>query len=82
MRTEKVVKKDNFLICQFSCRNIKNLIRDSLLNFKRYVKYNINKKLTCVMIKQTKQLKSLDNTITNDDTIVILLSCIHSLKIK
>lgn len=36
MRTEKVVKKDNLLIWQFSCRNIKNLIRDSLLNFKRY----------------------------------------------
>lgn len=46
MRTEKVVKEDNFLICQFSCRNIQNLIKDSLLNFKRYMKYNINKKLT------------------------------------
>lgn len=78
MRTEKVVKKDNFLICQFSCRNIKNLIKDSLLNFKRYMKYNINKKLKYVMIKQTKQL----NTITNDDTIIILLSCIYSLEMK
>lgn len=78
MRTEKVVKKDNFLICQFSCRNIKNLIKDSLLNFKRYMKYNINKKLKYVMIKQTKQL----NTITNDNTIIILLSCIYSLEMK
>lgn len=78
MRTEKVVKKDNFLIYQFSCRNIKNLIKDSLLNFKRYMKYNINKKLKYVMIKQTKQL----NTITNDDTIIILLSCIYSLEMK
>ena len=31
------------------------------------MKYNINKKLKYVMIKQAKQLKSLDNTITNDD---------------
>lgn len=46
------------------------------------MKYNINKKLKYVIIKQTKQLKSLDNVITNDDTIIILLSCIHSLKMK